>query len=287
MQIEAGANTLTVYGFTREEVELVKDQVCRGATDAELKLFLRAAKHFGLDPLARQIHALKRWNSDLNREVMTPQVGIDGFRLVAERTGRYAPGPRPVFTYDDQHRLLSCVASVKKYVQNEWHIVEGEAFWEEYVARKKNGDPNRMWSEKPHVMLGKCAEAAALRKAFPAELSGAYLPEETEREEVAYAAPGTARGDIRVERDPAELPAHDAAAAQELRELVRSASSQEALVDLVPRIKKLPDTAQAQLRAAYGARVAELKAQKAPPPEDDFPAVPERVPGEDDDQGAA
>lgn len=47
-----------------------------------------------------------------------------------------------------------------------------------YAQTKKDGKPNRMWATMPDVMLAKCAESLALRKAFPAELSGVYTAEE-------------------------------------------------------------------------------------------------------------
>ena len=52
------------------------------------------------------------------------------------------------------------------------------ARYREYVQVKKNGEPNKMWATKSFVMLGKCAEALALRKAFPDELGGMYSDEE-------------------------------------------------------------------------------------------------------------
>ena len=166
------------YGFDAETVNLIKEQVARGASDAELSLFLYTASRTGLDPLARQIYCIKRWDSSLSKEVMSVQVSIDGYRLIADRTGRYAPGRAPTFEYDNAGRLVSATAYVMKYVRGTWHEVAATAYYEEYVQRKRDGAPMALWASKPRVMLSKVAEALALRRAFPAELSGVYTSDE-------------------------------------------------------------------------------------------------------------
>ena len=156
--------------YTPEKIELIKKTVCKGATNDELELFLHFCTRTGLDPLARQIWSVARGNQ------RTIQVSIDGLRLVADRTGQYAPGEAPAFSYDERGRLVSATSFVKKLTQDGvWHTVSANVFMEEF-------DPGTVfWKKMPRVMLSKVAEAHALRKAFPMELSGIYAQEEMEQ----------------------------------------------------------------------------------------------------------
>ena len=167
-------------GYDTGKIELVKDTIARGASDDELMLFLHLAKRSGLDPFSRQIYLIER-RQQIDGQWKTtrqPQTGIDGLRLIADRTDRYAPGRESQFTYDAAGALLTATVYVKKFVRGEWHEIAATAHYDEYVQRKKDGQPNQMWAEKPHIMLAKCAEALALRRAFPAEMSGLYTADE-------------------------------------------------------------------------------------------------------------
>ena len=163
----------------KNKVELLKNTICKGSSDEEFKLFLHACQRTGLDPFMKQVYAVKRWDSRQKKEVMSIQTGIDGYRLIAERTGKYAPGKEPTYTYDAEKRLLSSTAYVKKQTADgSWHEVAATAFYNEYCQRDKEGNPTRFWHTMAHNQLSKCAEALALRKAFPGDLSGIYTQEE-------------------------------------------------------------------------------------------------------------
>jgi phage recombination protein Bet len=170
----------SIVSFSDDKKELLKRTICKDSTDDEFELFLHACKHTGLDPFMRQIHAVKRYQD--GKQVMAIQTGIDGYRLIAERTNRYMPGPKPTYEYDEADNLIKATAYVKKLgPDGQWHTIDADAFFDEYVCTTREGNPNRMWATKRHIMLGKCAEALALRKAFPAEMSGIYTSEEMEQ----------------------------------------------------------------------------------------------------------
>ena len=170
LEIDKRQNGLS---FSPEKIQLIKDTVCKGATDAELEMFLHICKHTGLDPFMRQIYSIPRGGQ------RTTQTSIDGFRLIAERTGRYSPGRESTFVYNEQNIIVSATSYVRKMTSDgTWHDVGATAYMSEF----RGSTP--FWTKMPHVMLAKVAEAVALRKAFPADLSGIYTSEEMDQAEV-------------------------------------------------------------------------------------------------------
>jgi phage recombination protein Bet len=170
--------TANELNLSQSYLNLVTNTFAKGATDNELSLFLRTANRLGLDVTARQIFMVKRWDSTLNAMAMSIQTSIDGFRLIADRTGKYAPSKEPSFTHDKDGNLESATAYIKKFVANEWHEVAATAFYDEYLQKTKDGKPNMIWGKMPRLMLAKCAESLVLRRAFPADLSGLYTSDE-------------------------------------------------------------------------------------------------------------
>ena len=159
--------------------DLIKSVFFKGCSNDEVELFLHVCKKTGLDPMMKQIYPVKRWSSAEKKEVMTCQTSIDGFRLIAERTGRYCPGKEATHIYNKEGELVSATTYVKKMTMDgTWHEVAATAFYDEYVQKTKEGKVTQFWERMPHVMLAKCAESLALRKAFPADLSGLYTSEE-------------------------------------------------------------------------------------------------------------
>lgn len=182
--------------FGPEQIELIKRTICANTTDDELALFLQQCRRTGLDPFARQIHGVKRKAKDDEGnwvEKLSIQIGIDGFRLIALRSGEYGGQVGPFWCgpdgkwvdvwLDEKPPAAAKVGVVRKgFADPVWAVARYASYCQMrsvWQNRQKVGEePNRMWATMPDLMLAKCAESLALRKAFPAELSGLYSSEE-------------------------------------------------------------------------------------------------------------
>jgi phage recombination protein Bet len=188
------------FNPNRDQLDLLKQTIAKDTTDDEFSLFIEVCKHKGLDPFAKQIYCIKRYDQEAGKYVMTIQTGIDGFRLQAERSGKYA-GQTPPEWCDASGRWLPvwladtppAAARVGVYRKDFQAPLYSIAVFKEYAPRykRKEGgfDLVPMWKRMPANQLIKCAEAGALRKAFPDECGGMYVPEEMHRQDVDGGAP--------------------------------------------------------------------------------------------------
>lgn len=182
---------ITTYeGWNSDKIQLIKNTVCRESTNDELKLFLYTASRANLDPLARQIYAVKRWDSKLGKAVMQIQISIDGFRVIAERSKCYEGQLGPfwcgkdgkwvdVWTQDELPFAARVGVLKTGFREPLWAVARFDAYAQTYTDKKTNKTSlSMMWAKMPDLMIAKVAEMLALRRAFPMDLSGIYGQEE-------------------------------------------------------------------------------------------------------------
>ena len=177
--------------WTPEQVSLIKSQIAYPTiSNDELAYFSEVCKQSGLSPFQKQIYAIKRmvYNSDTKQKEpkMVIQVAIDGLRLAAARSNLYG-GSQSFWCGEDGEwkdvwlslhapsaakTLVYRIGSTSPFV--------GVARFNSY-KQEVNGKLTKFWDSMPDVMIAKVSEALALRKAFPAELSGLYAKEEMDQ----------------------------------------------------------------------------------------------------------
>jgi phage recombination protein Bet len=177
----------------------------------EFNVFMSVASQLGLDPLRKQIYAFVFGKDNPEKRRMSLVVGIDGFRAIAARSGEYRPDDRaPRITYDERNinqdcnplGIISAEVTVYKRVAGDWWPITAVAFWDEHAPLVKddewqtnakgksffkgNGhyklDPKKdTWRRMARLMIAKCAEAQAIRRGWPEDLSAVYSDEELDR----------------------------------------------------------------------------------------------------------
>lgn len=180
------ADLATDTGFDQRKIDLIKSRYfIPGADDDELRLFLTVASRRGLDPTKNHIYAVERYDRKLKRYVIAYQVSIDGLRLIAERSGRYEGQTAPQWCGPDGRwrdvwldSEPPAAARIGVYKRGFREPIWAVARWDSYVQKTKDGEVTQFWAKMPDVMLAKCAESLALRKAFPEETGGLYTTEE-------------------------------------------------------------------------------------------------------------
>lgn len=198
--------------YTGAQLALIKRTVAKDTNPDEFDLFMAVARMKGLDPFSKQIAAIVFNKNKPDKRNMSIITTIDGMRAIAARSGRYRPDEdEPDYTSDDSEKgplnpkgLLK--AKVRIWIADTmnaggWKPATGVAYWEEFAPIKDEWAENPQtgkykptgeqtldtggnWGKMPRIMLAKCAEAQALRKAFPEDLSGLYEAAELDRAQV-------------------------------------------------------------------------------------------------------
>ncbi len=158
--------------ITPEQVTLIKRTVAKDATDDELKLYFYDCQRRGVHPLDKLIHFTKRGGR------YTPITSIDFMRTRAAESGEMAGSDDAMYAVDEGLRPIAATVSVYRMTEGQRFAYTATARWSEYCPA---AGQNHMWLKMPHTMLAKCAEALALRKAFPQQLAGLYAREEMEQ----------------------------------------------------------------------------------------------------------
>jgi phage recombination protein Bet len=162
--------------WDEQQLAALKQIGLANAPKPELAVFLHYCQRTGLDPFARQIYMIERGGR------YTIQSSIDGLRIVAQRSNEYAGQAGPFWCGDDGvwtdvwlQQTPPTAAKVGVMRKGFTEVLWAVAKFESYNANSP------IWKKMPDLMIAKCAEALALRKAFPNDLSGIYTAEEMEQ----------------------------------------------------------------------------------------------------------
>lgn len=277
VQVQAPA-----FSMTEDElINVLSHSLYVGAQRDSIKMVLGYCKASGLDPMQKPVHIVPIWDNKAStmRDVVMPGIGL--YRSQASRSGEYAGVSEPEFGDDVTENIGGqtvtypkwCKVIVKRLLPN-GSIVEFAAkeLWKENYAikggKEKSIAPNAMWSKRPYAQLAKCAEAQALRKAFP-EFGSQPTADEMEGKEI----------DVTTKETKPEMSAEQSAARSALvASLEKTAKSSgidayaEAWTKLTKQERALVGTEEhARLKAlAQESRIVDAEVIEQPPVIDDF-----------------
>lgn len=179
--------------YEGKQLDLIRRTVAKDCNPEEFDQYIHICKAVRLDPLRRQIYAFVFNKDNPKYRQMTVVTAIGGYRSIAERTSSYRPDERaPRYEFAEKCPktnplgIYRCEVTIYKRVHGEWFPVVGEAFWDEYVPLRDGAiDPKKTgWIKMPRIMIAKCAEANALRKAWPDDFAGIYEESEIDRQAI-------------------------------------------------------------------------------------------------------
>lgn len=248
VKVTALAVTQDQAFWDEKQIAVLNQLGLQEASKADLALFLSYAQRTGLDPFSRQIYMIGRFDGRSGGKRFTIQASIDGLRIVAQRSGEYAGQTEPMWCGADGvwtdvwlSSEAPAAAKVGVYRQGFVEPLVAVARYESYCPRDKNGNPSGLWKQMPDVMLAKVAEALALRKAFPNDLSGLYAAEEMDqadkpKSQAQEQPQPMKRVAIAVEREPSD---EAVLAARELVDEIDQAVSEDVLMVIWEKAKTL------------------------------------------------
>lgn len=277
------------WDLSDTQLDVVRKSLTSDISANEFAYFVEVCKRSKLDPFRKQIYAIKRGGK------LSIQTAIDGFRVIAERTGKYEGQLGPFWCGKDGEWKDVWLSADKPMAAKVGVLRAGfkEPLWG--VARFVSYAQDNLWNKMPEVMIAKCAEALALRKAFPEDLSGLYTTDEMEQADAPSPPPATVTPIKAAPAAPPPVPAEQQVEALEqvsrFTGQIRGAQSLEALRAIGKRIaEEVTDrSARAALREEHKAASEALKARDAAKAAadaafDEDGVVHERQPGDDTEE---
>jgi phage recombination protein Bet len=206
--------------LNKSQLSLIRRTLAADCNEDEFSLFIEVAKRMKADPFRRHVYAFVFGKNDAEKRKLSIVTGIDFYRVVAARNRDYRPGDKPAnFIINEALKSsenplgIECceVTCYKLTADMQWYPVVGVAYWSEYVPIEETAEsyewvdtgevwadskkpkkrkmpvgpvtrqPKGKWLTMPRVMIAKCAEAQALRRGWPEDLSGVYVEEELDR----------------------------------------------------------------------------------------------------------
>lgn len=185
-----------IFGISRASWRFLTDVLYPTAEEPETIInvlaYCQARK---LDVMKKPVHIVPVWDKKRKRMVDSVWPSIAEVRITAMRTGEYVGKGETVFGPDVTETLGGVEITYPKFAQlTVYRLVAGMArefhgeklLWKEFYAKagRETLAPNDMWKTKPFKQLAKCAEADALRAAFPEEAGSDPTAEEMHGQEI-------------------------------------------------------------------------------------------------------
>ena len=285
-------SAMPALAMSEEElIGVLTNSLYPGAASGSIKLVIGYCKAAGLDPMQKPVHIVPMWDNKAKqmRDVVMPGIGL--YRTQAARSGEYAGVTEPEFGDDVTESVGGaqitypkwCRVTVRRLLPNGTVVdFTAKELWKENYATKgkDSAAPNAMWLRRPYAQLAKCAEAQALRKAFP-EFGAQPTADEMEGRELDMGAAEVVSSRPAQAAAPAALPNYSQSAfADNLPKWSAAIQGGKLTADeVITRASTkgvLSEAQKAQIRAA-------ARPKPAPEPEPEVIDAPEQKAQADDD----